>query len=62
MIGVGGFLGIGEKDVAMKLDRLEMTQDTKSGGLQLTMDVNKDELAHAVLQVKARSGNRAASV
>jgi hypothetical protein len=45
VIGVGGFLGIGEKSVAMKLDRLQMTQDTKSGGLQLTMDVNKDELA-----------------
>jgi len=45
VIGVGGFLGIGEKSVAMKLDRLQMTQDTKSGGLQLTMDVKKDELA-----------------
>ncbi|HET6926365.1 MAG TPA: PRC-barrel domain-containing protein [Hyphomicrobiaceae bacterium] len=46
VIGVGGFLGIGEKSVAMKLDRLQMTQDTKSGGLQLTMDVKKDELAN----------------
>jgi len=46
VIGVGGFLGIGEKSVAMKLDRLQMTQDTKSGGLQLTMDVRKDELAN----------------
>jgi hypothetical protein len=45
VIGVGGFLGIGEKSVAMKLDRLQMTQDTKSGGLQLTMDAKKDELA-----------------
>ena len=46
VIGVGGFLGIGEKSVAMKLDRLQMTQDTKSGRLQLTMDVKKDELAN----------------
>src|SRR5262249_56176126 len=46
VIGVGGFLGIGEKSVAMKLDRLQMTQDAKSGGLQLTMDVKKDELAN----------------
>src|SRR5215470_17372803 len=46
VIGVGGFLGIGEKSVAMKLDRLQMTQDTKSGGLQLTMDAKKDELAN----------------
>src|SRR5262247_4415701 len=41
VIGVGGFLGIGEKSVAMKIDRLQMTQDTKSGDLQLTMDVKK---------------------
>jgi hypothetical protein len=46
VIGVGGFLGIGEKSVAMKLDRLQMTQDPKTGGLQLTMDVKKDELAN----------------
>src|SRR5262249_43560361 len=46
VIGVGGFLGIGEKSVAMKLDRLQMTQDPKSGELQLTMDVKKDELAN----------------
>src|SRR5215475_13026880 len=45
VIGVGGFRGIGEKSVAMKLDRLQMTQDANSGGLQLTMDANKDELA-----------------
>ena len=47
VIGVGGFLGIGEKSVAMKLDRLQMTEDPKGGGLQLTMDVKKDELANA---------------
>ncbi|MBO0741031.1 MAG: PRC-barrel domain-containing protein [Hyphomicrobiaceae bacterium] len=46
VIGVGGFLGIGEKSVAMKLDRLQMTQDSKTGGLQLTMDVKKDELTN----------------
>src|SRR5499426_4037694 len=46
IIGVGGFLGIGEKSVALKMDRLQMTQDGKSGGLQLTMDVKKDELAN----------------
>ena len=45
VIGVGGLLGIGEKSVAMKLDRLQMTEDTNSGRLQLTMDVKKDELA-----------------
>ena len=43
LIGVGGFLGIGEKSVAMKLDRLQFTQATE-GGLQLTMDAKKEEL------------------
>jgi hypothetical protein len=46
VIGVGGFLGIGEKSVAMKLDRLKMTTDA-DGKLQLTMDVKKEELANA---------------
>jgi sporulation protein YlmC with PRC-barrel domain len=46
VIGVGGFLGIGEKSVAMKLDRLQMTHDAQSGGLQLMMDAKKEELAN----------------
>src|SRR5882724_11066492 len=46
VVGVGGFLGIGEKSVAMKLDRLQITHDTQSGGLQLMMDAKKDELAN----------------
>ena len=45
VIGVGGFLGIGEKSVAMKLDRLNMTTDA-DGRLQLTMDVKKEELTN----------------
>jgi len=45
LIGVGGFLGIGEKSVAMKLDRLNMTTDA-DGRLQLTMDVKKEELTN----------------
>jgi sporulation protein YlmC with PRC-barrel domain len=47
VIGVGGFLGMGEKSVAMKLDRLKMTTDTDADGrLQLTMDVKKEELTN----------------
>jgi len=46
VIGVGGFLGLGEKSVALKLDRLQMSHDPK-GGLRLTMDVKKEELANA---------------
>ena len=45
VIGVGGFLGIGEKSVAMKIDRLQIAQD--KDGLQLTMDAKKEELANA---------------
>jgi PRC-barrel domain protein len=45
VIGVGGFLGIGEKSVAMKLDRLKMTTDA-DGRPQLTMDVKKEELTN----------------
>jgi hypothetical protein len=47
VIGVGGFLGIGEKSVALKLDRLRMSQDAQSGSMQLTMDATKDELSNA---------------
>ncbi len=46
VIGVGGFLGIGEKSVAMKLDRLQITHDAQSGGVQLMMDAKKEELAN----------------
>jgi hypothetical protein len=45
VVGVGGFLGIGEKSVAMKIDRLQIGQD--KDGLQLTMDAKKEELANA---------------
>jgi len=45
VIGVGGFLGIGEKSVAMKIDRLQIGQD--KDGLQLIMDAKKEELSNA---------------
>src|SRR5499427_10566324 len=45
VIGVGGFLGIGEKSVAMKMDRLKIAQD--KDGMQLTMDAKKEELSSA---------------
>jgi sporulation protein YlmC with PRC-barrel domain len=46
VIGVGGFLGIGEKSVALKLDRLKMTPE-QDGSLKLVMDIKKDELSNA---------------
>ncbi|MET0194938.1 MAG: PRC-barrel domain-containing protein [Hyphomicrobiaceae bacterium] len=46
VIGVGGFLGIGEKAVALKMDRLQIS-NTAEGAVQLTMDAKKEELANA---------------
>jgi sporulation protein YlmC with PRC-barrel domain len=46
VIGVGGFLGIGEKSVALNMDRLNMSQGG-DGAMKLTMDIKKDELANA---------------
>ena len=46
VIGVGGFLGIGAKSVALKMDRLRMTPDP-DGKMQLMMDIKKEELANA---------------
>jgi sporulation protein YlmC with PRC-barrel domain len=45
VIGVGGFLGIGEKSVAMKLDRLKMSGGP-NGAMELGMDVKKEELTN----------------
>ena len=45
VIGVGGFLGIGEKSVALKMDRLKMASGA-DGTLQLSMDMSKDELSN----------------
>jgi hypothetical protein len=44
VIGVGGFLGIGEKSVALKMDKLKMT--SAPDAMQLTMDMTKDELTN----------------
>lgn len=45
VIGVGGFLGLGEKSVAMKIDRLTMASGA-DGTMQLTMDAKKEELTN----------------
>jgi Zn finger protein HypA/HybF involved in hydrogenase expression len=44
VIGVGGFLGLGEKSVALKMDKLKMTSTAE--GMQLTMDMTKEELTN----------------
>ena len=46
VIGVGGFLGIGEKNVALQMDKLKIAHDA-DGTVQLTMDIKKEELTNA---------------
>jgi hypothetical protein len=46
VIGVGGFLGIGERNVALKMEQLRITQ-VPDGTIKLTADLRKDELANA---------------
>jgi hypothetical protein len=45
MIGVGGFLGAGEKDVAVSFDAVKKT--TKDNKVYLTLDTTKDALKGA---------------
>jgi sporulation protein YlmC with PRC-barrel domain len=45
MVGVGGFLGVGEKDVAVPFDAVHATQ--KDGKWYLTMNTTKDALKNA---------------
>jgi hypothetical protein len=45
VIGVGGFLGIGEKSVALKLDKLKISP-AADGTMELSMDMTKDELGN----------------
>jgi sporulation protein YlmC with PRC-barrel domain len=45
IVGVGGFLGAGEKDVAEPFRAIKATQ--KNGKWQLVMNANKDELKNA---------------
>ena len=45
VIGVGGFLGIGEKSVALKIDRLKFAAGP-DGTSELSLDVKKEELTN----------------
>jgi PRC-barrel domain len=45
IIGVGGFLGVGEKDVAIKMAQIKM-MDTDTG-VKLVLDITKEQLAAA---------------
>ncbi|WP_284775524.1 PRC-barrel domain-containing protein [Agrobacterium sp. lyk4-40-TYG-31] len=47
VVGVGGFLGIGAKDVAVPMDKLTVTRDTQSGTIRLTTTETADSLKAA---------------
>jgi hypothetical protein len=46
VIGIGGFLGIGERNVALKMDQLKI-MPAPDGSVKLTADLKRDELANA---------------
>lgn len=46
IVGVGGFLGLGEKNVALPYDQLSFTRDG-DGGLVITANVTKESLQSA---------------
>lgn len=48
VIGVGGFLGVGEKDVAIPFDKLTITRSANSSSIdKVTVSYTKDELKNA---------------
>ena len=51
IVGVGGFLGIGEKDVALSFDQLSFAQD-KDNNLVVTTKATKESLQAAPQYVK----------
>lgn len=46
LIGVGGFLGLGEKDVAVRFEDLTLGRD-ENNDVKVTLDVNKKTLTSA---------------
>lgn len=47
VIGVGGFLGIGEKDVAVSFDSIEVLEDQETGNIELMLDATAEQMAQA---------------
>jgi sporulation protein YlmC with PRC-barrel domain len=46
IVGVGGFLGMGEKDVALPLSKITVTKD-ENNAVKLTIQASRDELEKA---------------
>ena len=47
IVGVGGFLGLGAKDVAVPMDKITVTRDTAKGTVRLTTTETADSLKAA---------------
>jgi sporulation protein YlmC with PRC-barrel domain len=47
VVGVGGFLGIGEKNVAVPMDKITVAQNTQDGSVKLTTSETVDSLKAA---------------
>lgn len=47
IVGVGGFLGIGEKDVAVPMDKITIAQNTQDGSVKLTTSETAESLKAA---------------
>lgn len=47
VVGVGGFLGMGAKDVAVPMDKITVTRDTQSGDIRLTTTETQESLKSA---------------
>lgn len=47
VIGVGGFLGIGEKDVAVQMDALNVASDAETGSVRLMLSATREDLEAA---------------
>lgn len=47
VLGVGGFLGIGEKSVAIELSKFDVKQDAETGALTFTLNAKAAELEAA---------------
>jgi hypothetical protein len=60
VIGVGGFLGIGEKNVAVSFDQIQVSQDPQSGKMTLTTPLAKSDLKAApeYKTLEAQNSNR----
>ena len=56
IVGVGGFLGMGEKDVALPFDQLSFAKDS-DGALRVTTSMTKDSLQSAPEYVKPENRN-----